>query len=225
MNFIFIFILLLICLIFYFKFKHITINFKSLKYRKAKVVDDRFGVYLITGKQGSNKTYYSIQLAYNQDRRLVKYIKTNIHSLKIPDYQIQYFTKIDEIYTDTDTNVIYIIDEVSRKWKKNSPCDTQFYAWLNQCRKRNRVCILITQEYKELPMWIRRPAKYMLNSYTIPFFTRFFNIFALNVGDGYNLCFDKDEGEYICPNLKTILYKRNRFICSMYDTFEPINEL
>lgn len=222
----FIVILIVIIAIFWlFKSKHVSINFKSLKYKKAKVIDDRFGVYLITGKQGANKTYYSVQLTYNQDRTKVNYIKTNIHSLKIPGYEIRYFTKINEIYFDTDINCIYIIDEVSRKWKKNSPCDTDFYAWLNQCRKRNRVCILITQEYKELPMWLRRPAKYMLNSYSLPFLTKFFNIYALNVGDGYNLIYDKNESEYLCPNLKTILYKRNQFICDMYDTFEPINDL
>lgn len=220
-----IFVIVFVVLLLFVKSKHIEVNFNSLKYKKAKVIDDRFGVYLITGKQGSNKTYYACQLAYNQDKNRVFYIKTNIHSLLIPGYDIHYFTKIDEIYKDTDENVIYIIDEVSRKYKKNSICDTQFYAWLNQCRKRSRVCILITQEYKELPMWLRRPAKYMLNSYSIPILTKFFNIFALNVGDGYNLTYDKDEGEYTCPTLKTILYKRNRFICSMYDTFEPINEL
>lgn len=220
-----VFIILFFVFFWFFKVKHISINFKSLKYRRAKVIDDRFGVYLITGKQGTNKTYYAVQLTYNQDRNKVNYIKTNIHSLKIPGYEIRYFNTIDEIYNDTDTNVIYIIDEISRKYKKNSVCDTDFYAWLNQCRKRNRVCILITQEYKELPMWLRRPAKYMLNSYALPILTKLFNIFALNVGDGYNLTYDKDEGEYICPTLKTILYKRNKFICSMYDTFEPINDL
>lgn len=218
-------VIVIVVLLFFVKSKHIEVNFKSFKYKKAKVIDDRFGVYLITGKQGTNKTYYACQLAYNQDRKRVNYIKTNIHSLKIPNYNIEYFTKIDEIYKDTDENVIYIIDEVSRKYKKNSVCDTQFYAWLNQSRKRSRVCILITQEYKELPMWLRRPAKYMLNSFSIPILTKFFNIFALNVGDAYNLKFDKDESEYFCPTLKTILYKRNRFICSMYDTFEAINEL
>ena len=85
-----VFIILIITIIWFFKTKHITINFKSLKYKKAKVIDDRFGVYLITGKQGSNKSYYACQLAYNQDRKKVNYIKTNIHSLKIPDYEIRY---------------------------------------------------------------------------------------------------------------------------------------
>lgn len=222
---------LIICIIivalgFWFvKSKHLSFNLKSFKYKKATYVDDSFGVYLITGKQGTNKTYYAVQLIHNQNPKRVNYIKTNIHSLKVPGFEIKYFTKLNEIYFDTDKNCIYIIDEVSRKFKKNSQCDENFFGWLNQCRKRNRIAILITQEYKELPMWLRRPAKYMLNSYSIPILTRLFCLFALNVGDGYNLVFDKDESEYICPTLKTIIYKRNRFISSMYDTFEPINEL
>ena len=74
-------------------------------------------------------------------------------------------------------------------------------------------------------MWIRRPAKYMLNSYPIPILTSLFSIYALNVGDGYNLTYNKDEGEYECPTIKTIIYKRNIYIANMYDTFEPINDL
>lgn len=219
------FLIIIAVLIYIIKTKHLSFNLQSFKYKRAVYVDDAFGVYLITGKQGTNKTYYGVQLIHNQNPKRVNYIKTNIHSLKIPGFNIQYFTKINAIYQDTDKNCIYIIDEISRKYKKTSVCDDQFYAWLNQCRKRNRIAILITQEYKELPMWLRRPAKYMLNSYSLPLLTRFFSIYALNVGDGYNLQYDKDEGEYNCPNIKTIIYKRNRYIGSMYDTFEPINML
>lgn len=223
--FVIILLIIIAIIIYIIKVKKIKINFKSFKYKKVKYIDDRFGVYLITGKQGSNKTYYAIQLLLNQNPKKVNYIKTNIKSLNIPNYRIEYFTKISEIYQDTDENCIYVIDEISRKYKKTSTCDDQFYAWLNQSRKRNRVTILITQEYKELPMWIRRPAKYMLNSYSVPVLTNLFGIYAVNVGDGYNMTFNKDEGEYECPTIMTILYKRNEYVAKMYDTFEPINDL
>ena len=222
---IFILFIVLVILYFFIKSKHIKFNFESFKHKKAKYIDDRFGVYLITGKQGTNKTYYAVQLLLNQNPNRINYVKTNIHSLKLPGIEVVYFNKIEEIYKDTDENCIYVIDEVSRKYKKQTPCDQHFYAWLNQCRKRNRVAILITQEYKELPMWLRRPAKYMLSSYAIPLLTNLFSIYALNVGDGYNLVYNKDEGEYECPTLKTIVYKRNLYVASMYDTFEPINDL
>lgn len=189
-------------------------------------IDDRFGVYFVTGRQGSGKTYYAIYLALQQvkfDNTMAK-IKTNIHSLNIPGASIDYFTNITEIYTDVDEKCIFIIDEVARKYDKNSRTDTQFYAFLNQCRKRKRICILITQEWRELPMWIRRPAKFMIT--TKP--TRLLNLFGIYttmVGDAENMVFNKDEGEYECPPIKYIFYKRNQEIAHYYDTFEPINQL
>lgn len=201
------------------------IKLDTFKYKKVKYVDDAFGVYLVTGKQGSNKTYYAVYLATIQNLKRVNYIKTNIHSLQIPGVRIEYFTKIKEIYTDTDENCIYIIDEISRKYKKTSPTDDQFYAWLNQCRKRNRIAILITQEYRELPMWIRRPCKFNLTSSYIPILTQLFGLYKCVIGDGYNLTYNKDENEYECPTIVKTIYKRNSYIANMYDTFEPINDL
>lgn len=189
-------------------------------------IDDKFGVYFVTGRQGSGKTYYAIYLALQQvkfDTSLAK-IKTNIHSLKIPNASIEYFTNINEIYTDTEEKCIFIIDEVARKYDKNSKTDTQFYAFLNQCRKRKRICILITQEWRELPMWIRRPAKYMITTKPTRILNRF-GLYTTMVGDAENLVFNKDEGEYECPPIKYIIYKRNLDIASYYDTFEPINQL
>lgn len=201
------------------------VRFNTFKYKKAKVIDDRFGTYTISGKQGTNKSYYACYLITQQSKQKVNYIKTNVHSLNIPGYRIEYFTKIDEIYHDTDKNCIYLIDEISRKYKKNSPCDTQFYAWLNQCRKRNRIVILITQEWLELPLWLRRPVRYNLTSTKIPILTELFGLFLCRVGNGYDMKYNKDEGEYECPIIEQIIYKRNMYIANMYDTFEPINDL
>ena len=189
-------------------------------------LDDRFGVYFVTGRQGSGKTYYAIYLALQQvnfNAELVT-IYTNVHSLKIPNSNIKYFTTIDEIYFNTDEHCIFIIDEISRKFDKTSKTYKQFYAFLNQCRKMRRICILITQEWRELPMWIRRPAKFMITTRKTKILY-LFGFYTSVVGDAENMVFDKDEGEYNCPPLKYIIYKRNKVIADMYDTFEPINSL
>lgn len=202
------------------------IRFKTFIKKGLPRIDDRFGVYFVTGRQGSGKTYYAIYLALQQvkfDTTMAK-IKTNIHSLKIPGAEIEYFTNINEIYTDTEEKCIFIIDEVARKYDKNSRTDTQFYAFLNQCRKRRRICILITQEWRELPMWIRRPAKFMITTKPTRLLNRF-GIYTTLVGDAENMVFNKDEGEYECPPIKYIFYKRNQEIADYYDTFEPINQL
>lgn len=196
------------------------IDEKSIFKRKCPRIDDHFGVYFICGRQGSGKTYQAVAFANTMDLKHVT-IKTNIHSLKLPH---QDFNKIDEITQDTEEHCLYIIDEISRKYDKNSKTDKAFYAWLNQSRKRKRVVILITQEWRELPMWIRRPAKIMMT--TKP--TKILYIlgyYSTTWGDAENMVFNKDESEYECPPIKRVISKRNKTIASLYDTFEPINEL
>lgn len=202
------------------------IRFNTFAKKGLPRIDDRFGVYFVTGRQGSGKTYYAIYLAlqqvnFNNERAK---IKTNIKSLKIPGADIEYFERVEEIYFDTEERCIYILDEVARKWTKNSKTDAQFYAFLNQCRKMKRICIMITQEWKELPMWIRRPAKYMITTRTFPVLA-LFNLYVSIVGDAENMVLDPVEMEWVCPPLKYIVYKRTQEIASYYDTFEPINML
>lgn len=200
------------------------IRFNTFFKRGLPKIDDRFGIYFVTGRQGSGKNYYATMLLLQQDKRLCNKVYTNVHSLKIPGYNINYFDKLSDLYYNTEEYCIFLIDEISRKYDKNSKTDTQFYAWLNQSRKRKRIVILITQEWRELPMWIRRPAKYMISTKK----TRLLNVFGIYtsiIGDAENLTFNKDEGEYECPPIMKIIYKRNKSIANLYDTFEAVNDL
>lgn len=217
----FVIIIFLVIFLFYY-FRNYKFYWKTFFKKGLKKIDDRFGVFIVTGKMGSGKSYYSTFYLLNQSKAHCNYVKTNVKSLNVPGYKIEYFDKIDEIYYDTDERVIYIIDEVARKYDKNSRTDTQFYAWLNQSRKRQRIVILITQEWKELPMWLRRPARY---SFTTKPFLFFKNIFVTSVGDAENMYLDKDTLEWECPIISHVVYKRNKYIADMYDTFEAINNL
>ena len=200
------------------------IRFNTFFKRGLPKIDDRFGIYFVTGRQGSGKNYYATMLLLQQDKKLCNKVYTNVHSLKIPGYNIKYFNKLSYLYYNTEEYCIFLIDEISRKYDKNSKTDTQFYAWLNQSRKRKRIVILITQEWRELPMWIRRPAKYMISTKK----TRLLNVFGIYtsiIGDAENLTFNKDEGEYECPPIMKIIYKRNKAVANLYDTFEAVNDL
>lgn len=200
------------------------IRLKTFFKKGLKPIDDRFGVYFVTGRQGSGKTYYAVKLLLQQNPELLNKIYSNIHSLKIPDYNVNYFEKIEDIYFNTDEYCIFLVDEISRKYDRNSRTDTQFYAWLNQSRKMKRIVILVTQEWRELPMWIRRPAKFMITTHKTPLLNRF-GIFTSVVGDAENMVFNKDESEYECPPVQYIIYKRNKLIADCYDTFEAVNSL
>lgn len=205
------------------KFFNTRIEFNTFFKKGLPPIDDRFGVYFVTGRQGSGKNFYATKLLLAQDKDTCASIYTNVNTLKIPGYNIKYFNNISELYFNTEEYCIFLIDEIARKYNKNSKTDDQFYAWLNQSRKRKRIVILITQEWRELPMWIRRPAKIMIT--TKRCFLSKFGIYKTIIGDAENLEFNKDESEYECPTILTTYYKRNLEIANLYDTFEAVNSL
>lgn len=198
----------------------LKIDYQSFIKKGVPLIEDKWGCYYVTGFQGSGKTYFAL---YYLDRiNCTDYkIKTNIKSLNIPSREIEYFTKIDEIIEDIEPNVIYIIDEISKKYSKNSLPDKPFYSWLQQSRKRGRIVILITQEWKEVPMWLRRPARFMFTTKKLPFLP----IFYTTCGDALNQTLNEVSLEWECPTLFIYVYKRNKYITQYYDTFEPVNEL
>lgn len=73
-------------------------------------------------------------------------------------------------------------------------------------------------------MWIRRPAKYMISTRPTKILFKL-GFYTSTVGDAENMVFNKDEGEYECPPILKIIYRRNKNIADMYDTFEAVNQL
>lgn len=180
---------------------------------------DEWGVYFITGYQGSGKNYFATFMLTKFDNSMKIY--TNVKSLHIPKKNIVYFEKITDIVGNIEENCIFLIDEVSKKYTKQSGTDNTFYGWLQQSRKRKRVCILITQEWKEVPMWLRRPARYMFHTHQL------FNlpIYITTKGDAINQTFNTDTLEWECPIIERYIYKRNKKTAQLYDTLEPIQQL
>lgn len=196
------------------------IKFNTFLKKGVKSFNDSWGCYCVTGFQGSGKTYYAVYLLL-QLYELNYKIYTNIHSLNIPNKDTVYFEKLEEIWDNVDENTIFVIDEISKKYAKNSLPDKKFYSWLQQSRKRHRIVIMITQEWKEVPMWLRRPVRFMYTTRKIPILP----LFVTSIGDGLNTTFNTDTMEWECPIIKYVVYKRNKYICDMYDTLEPINNL
>ena len=96
------------------------IRFNTFFKRGLPKIDDRFGIYFVTGRQGSGKNYYATMLLLQQDKSLCNKVYTNVHSLKIPGYNINYFDKLSDLYYNTEEYCIFLIDEISRKYDKNS---------------------------------------------------------------------------------------------------------
>lgn len=193
-----------------------NIDFKSFLKKKPKEIHDNFGVSLITGYQGSGKTYMSVYILYKYFKPDLK-IYTNIKSLHIPGRQIEYFEKIDDIVNNIEMDRIFVIDEISKKYTKECKQDKLFYSWLQQSRKRRRTVILITQEYLQVPIWLRGVARFVYTTTKIPILPIFITY------KGYAVL--NDDKEWTIEPEERFIYKRNKYICDFYDTMEPINTL
>ena len=194
-----------------------NIDFKSFLKKAPKKINDNFGVSFITGYQGSGKTWLAVYI-------LVKYIEpnrkiyTNIRSLHIPDREIEYFEKLDDITDNIEPDRVFVIDEISKKYTKECKQDRKLYSWLQQSRKRRRTTILITQEYIQIPFWLRGIARYVYTTTKIPILPLFFTY------KGYAYL-SEDTKEWEIQPEEIYIYKRTKYISSLYDTMEPINTL
>ena len=186
--------------------KKLNIDFKSFFRKAPKKVKDEFGVSYITGYQGTGKTYFGVYLVSNYFKDLK--IKTNIKSLKIPNTNIEYFEYIDDITDDIEEYCVYLIDEISKKYTKDAKQDKMFYSWLQQSRKRKRYVFLITQEYLQIPTWLRGVASVVFTTTKLPLMP----IFRTYKGYPY---LDDDTKEWGVEPVSTYFYKRNEKLWSL----------
>lgn len=191
------------------------IDFTSLFKKGIPSCKDDFAIYLVTGYQGSGKTYFSIYTI----ERLFKHktIYTNIQTYKSKFNKIIYFKKISDIYNNHERDAIFLIDELSKKYNRNSPIDLNFYSWLQQSRKHNRYVYLITQEYIQVPPWLRGIATMVYTTSKVKILPLFRTVLGIPYLD--------DNMEWSVEPIASIIYKRTLDISSRYDTFETIDNL
>ena len=175
---------------------------KGLKYNHD---EDLFYNCIISGFQGSGKTYYGVLKIVKEDKRFERII-TNLNSLNIPNKQIIHHHNIKDYPSmDIIPFTIYFIDEIHKYFGKDSKRDDDFYSFLQQMRKKHCLCIMTTQEWKTLPTWLRYPCKYIYNTSKIPFSS----IFKTTCLDGLSIVWDNSSNSWIGDEILTIYYKRN----------------
>ena len=97
------------------------IDLKSFLKKKTPPIDEKNGVYCISGVQGSGKTYYAVQLAKNigSDYEIL----TNIHSLKLKHKN---FERIDEIKGNFEKHKLFICPRLLLIFRRNLINDKKF---------------------------------------------------------------------------------------------------
>ena len=197
-------------------FKCGEIDIKSFFRKGVNNIEEPYGNFLVNGRMGSGKTYFCVKTAYELKDKFK--IKTNIKSLHIPGANIQYFTEITELYTDFEERCLYIIDELGKKYTKENKQDKDFYNWLQMSRKLKKIVFLIHQEYLLVPNWLRGACIECYTTSKIPFVPLFFTSKG-------NPVLNPDTLEWTIDTNYWFIYKRNKFIANLYNTFETVANL
>lgn len=197
-------------------FNKIDIDLKSFVRRGIKKKIEPFGCFLITGYMGSGKTYFAVK--YASEHKANYKIKTNIHSLRIPGANIEYFTELKEILDDKEEYVLYIIDELGKKYTKEQKADKDFYNFLQMSRKLKKIVIIIHQEYLQVPQWLRGVCEEVFTTKRILFLPLFVTYRGYASLDPVTL-------EWGVEYNFRYIYKRNKVIANYYNTFETVSTL
>lgn len=214
MLLIFLIIFILIITIFFVKNK-IFIDFKSFLKKGFYARRGRFGVYCFCGKQGTGKTFATVQ--FLQNNKLNYPIYSNITLKDIPN---TYFDGFEQMVKIKDHHCIIVFDEIFTALSKQSRISPQIMTFLSQMRKRNVIFITTAQEWLEIPITLRRYVRFQIdcsifNNVLLPF-----SILIERYRDGENMKWDNDENDYVAPIISTKIQKMARKIITLYDTNE-----
>lgn len=222
----------IIALITFIITNHIHIKFNTFIKKGFKKIDNAFGVHCFCGKQGTGKTYSSVDFCnrYIDDEYIVI---TNLKSYaKFLGEKAMYIKSINKIIeiankaykTENKINgkkYLIFFDEIFSEVEK-SKTPKKVLSFLSQMRKRNIVFITTCQEWLELNITWRRYVRFQIdcNMWGFPF-TK--TAFLYNViYDATKMKWSNLENEYIAPIVQSNLSKGLKSVIDSYDTWEVI---
>lgn len=228
------FIIILLIFLYYLKFTlKLSIDWKSLYRKGFQKIDNAFGLFCYTGKQGHGKTYSAIKFCVDRKLKTNCKIITNVHSFdvfsdtvyiddisELISYVLSYCDKLD---FDEQPNILIFFDEIFTVLEKQTRINKDILSFISQLRKRKIIFITTAQEWLEINITFRRYVRFQIacNMISFPITKTAFLINAVNNGE--QLKWDNDENEYIAPRISTKFSKGNLSIIESYDTFETIS--
>lgn len=223
----YIIIIILALLIFKIYQEKIHIDFKSFFRKGFKKIDNSFGLFCYTGKQGKGKTYSAIKFITEQKEKFNYIILTNVKSFNIFEDTI-YFSDINDIidycvtFEGNDKNVLIFFDEIFTILEKKTPINKKILSFLSQLRKRKIIFVTTAQEWSEINITFRRYVRYQIscNMLSLPFFKT--AIIYNTINDGDLIRWNNDLQDFEAPRISANLSKGNEEVINSYDTFETI---
>lgn len=212
-------ILVLVIVIFVLYKKHLKIDLFSFFKKGFKSKENNGGIYIYTGKQGYGKTYCLVKFLLSFKNKIPIYSNVKLNNINFTEFQG--YNQLISL-GNSKKNCIIVFDEIFSILNKSEKLQKEFMTFISQLRKNNIIFISTAQEWLEIPITLRRYCKHVIQCKKILFLGKF-PIFIEKVGSGYDMVYDKDTSEYICPIIATNIHKGLRKVANSYDTFQVIN--
>lgn len=205
----------------------LSIDFKSFFKKGFKKVDNAFGLFCYTGKQGKGKTYSAIKFLIEQKLQYNYKILTNVKSFDVFKDTVYYEDINDMIdyctsFNENDENIIIFFDEIFTILEKQTRINKKILSFLSQLRKRKIVFVTTAQEWSEINITFRRYVRFQIscNMISLPFSKRAIVLNTINDGDLIH--WNNDTQDFEAPRIRMKIAKGNMSIIKSYDTFETI---
>lgn len=220
-------LLLILYIVYLIKSNNISVDFKSFFKKGFKKLDNQFGLFCYTGKQGKGKTYSCINFCIKQKQANDYIIITNVHSFKffkdtIFVDNILDIIKLAEQMTKQGKKIMIFYDEIFTVLEKKTPMKKEILAFLSQLRKRKILFVTTAQEWSEINITFRRYVRYQVDCNMFPFPMAKTAFIFNSINDGDLIRWDNDLQDFIAPRISANFAKCSLEVINSYDTFETI---
>lgn len=224
----FLFIILFIIsllLIKIFIIEKVHVDFRTFFKKGFEKLDNKFGLYCYTGKQGKGKTYSCIKFLIDQKNKNDYVIITNVFSFNYFKDTI-YFTDINEMidfvieHENDKQKYIIFFDEIFTILEKKTAINKKILSFLSQLRKRKILFVTTAQEWSEINITFRRYVRFQIACNMFEFCKIAFIYNSINDGD--QIKWNNDTQEFEAPRVAANFAKCNKYIIDSYNTFETI---
>ena len=218
-------IIIVLLLIKIFFIEKIHVDFRTFLKKGFEKVDDKFGLYCYTGKQGKGKTYSAIKFLIDRKNKDKYIILTNVLSFNYFKDTI-YFQSINEMidfileHENDGNKYIIFFDEIFTILEKKTAINKKILSFLSQLRKRKILFVTTAQEWSEINITFRRYVRFQIDCNMFEFFKIAFIYNKINDGD--QIRWNNDTQEFEAPRVSANFAKCNKYIIDSYNTFETI---
>jgi len=205
----------------------VRVDAKTFLKKGFRKVDNAFGLFCYTGKQGKGKTYSAIKFLIEQKLENNYTIITNVKSFNVFEDTLYMDNILDiieycEQFKENDKNVIIFFDEIFTILEKQTKMNAKILSFISQLRKRRIIFVTTAQEWSEINITFRRYVRYQVdcNMLSLPFLhtALIYNIH----NDGDTIKWNNDTQDWEAERMFAKFGKGLKSVIESYDTYETI---